>query len=178
MAEDAKNVQSMGWKSNGDILPLITAEQPRLSKDKATGFKLSTNPGQAGATTYDLTLAHVDDKSSLRQAIKLLTDLDRVFVGTNVTTFEPQKAIVESILRGSLIPIFRNHLERMIDGQLELDRRAAADAARAAGASDVDIQAARDAVVRPGGLPAYIPHALKQVVTHLAPHKALEKVKR
>ena len=83
-----------------------------------------------------------------------------------------------STLRGSLIGIFDASLELSRTEEHERLKQAAYNTNFAANNSKTQAEAAAAAVPVPAGLVPWLTAAAQECVAHIAPHKALEKVKR
>ena len=160
------------------ILPLKLDREKKLPKDQSLTFKLRTDPADAASPIYEYTVPYVHGHEGARTAIQFKKDLTTVCTGMNITTVPNSRIMAQRILKGEAKAAFDRQFQIAHDLQWELLRVNARNASIANG----DDQAAQDAayagVARPVARQACLDSAVMAVIKHMAPFRALQRVKR
>ena len=89
-------------------LPPIQLDRPeklKLQKDSYITLKLRTSPADADSQTYDLTLVYFNSGTP-EEWLKFQKDLNKVFVGQNLTQGPPKYAMARRVLEGDALARF------------------------------------------------------------------------
>ncbi len=164
-----------GRKVNSGILPLIEEAPKKIPKNVCATHKLHSIQGDNTSTQCDLTVAHINESSALRQAIQCAQDLETIFASLNLTAGASRDAICRSVLReGPSLACEVGHNDSHAARWQEMRNAAYRNTAGNQAAK----QAAYDGVAEPNRHVDDVAAGIRTMIKHMAPVKALEKVKR
>jgi hypothetical protein len=166
-----------GWSNQPPPLSLVPAKPEKKDDTKTASFKLRTNPADADSDKYQFTMNYLTGDEDVRTAIQFVKDFLKVCGGLNITTGDAANNLAEELLRGTAASAYRKGILVQRHAQRNSLEHAAVQASPAA-ATGEEKQQARTGVVLPGLSTQQVQLALREVITFMAPHKALTKQKR
>jgi len=169
------------------ILPLVEAPPKKLPKDRYAVFKLQTDPGVAGSSTYDVSIAFCDQTNTVREAIKARSEILRVAAGNNVADAAGLDNLAKAVYRGACLTAynFSRESERL---RLEAtahtaavvaeNRRRAAAAPVQAAMTEAQETVFRAALAAQAITVDCVHNGLFGAINSVCPHNTLERIKR
>ncbi len=174
VAQDAANP-----KRKAVFLPLVpdTSEDNVLDKSNSVTYELRTIPGDNNSASYKRVLRILNGTEDIRTIIMWYKEITPLLTGLNVREYEPQCAIVRTLLKGNCLSNFNAQLEQKKIETMQAAAKQAYDAA-----ANGNKQNQYDAVINAGpnnhGRPEHVLSAVQYVLKELMPRKILQRVKR
>ena len=109
-------------------LSLVPQDDDGTSKDSTeyATFKLKASPGNdASKTKYGFTMAKVDGTQSVRQHLKWVSDLNKVYVGMRMESAPDKQRLAEQMCSGGFKTAYMNGIEKAINIRWKADTTAA-----------------------------------------------------
>ena len=168
-----------GWEKNPPPLPLIPEMDPNQD-EQMLSFKLYSNPTDTTSTKLTFAVRMLNGSENCRSAIQFWRDVQKLFIGMNVTDGLPQYQLVRQLLKGQALTTFESSLRTLVELEWNILREAARENDRNTNAATTDqtVEAAAAAVAEPVPNPNWIGASVYRVIAYMAPHKALAKQKR
>ena len=160
------------------VLPLVDEDTYEEDKTKLAKFKLRTNPARADSSTYDFFMLKIDGSESVRKAIRFLADTEKVFTGLNITNVDIAMRMYRELLNGEAKSQFNGAVDSEVERLTLFARQQAYDRIITAGGTEVDAQAAYDAVAVLPPTMDILKEGIRGVIAYMAPTKALTRQKR
>ena len=167
-----------------EVLPLVPNPTP-LDKSNSVTWKLSMNPGTAGAGTYEVVQQVITGDEPLREGLVWRATMPKIFKGmgaegnNNAAEADAREELIVRALKGSALAAFHAGLTTSRDAMWEAARIAARTAAaQAQGATAQTVSAAYNNAARPDHSNAEIEAGMNHVIESMSPYKALARVKR
>ena len=185
----SKPADSSSKKSN-KIVPILPLElEPTKTKSKhlISTFKLKINPADNDSPTYEVNVNHVNDNSSLREAIVAYHDVNRLREGYGLNADQGKQLYNLAIVlyKDGCKQIFQDEIQKLLTELTDEHRTTATNAeiARRAAAGEAAFSQAQaqqyyDNVAAPNMPTDMIAKGCEAVIAHIAPHSALPKAKR
>lgn len=161
-------------------LPLKPEPVTEDSELKLAKFKLRTDPADANSPTYSFTITKLDGSEPLHIVLHFYKSVRKIWTGLNITAAANMLNITRELVTGSALQQFNEGYNAALITQWQVERTTAVANLMAAtpNSSQAQQDAASNGVVQPVPRETFILAGLCQVITYMAPHKALAKQKR
>ena len=163
-------------KANKQVLiPLIpTSATEDLSKENSCSFSLRTDRAVADSPTYKINCRILHGDEDLGAVLRWVRTVQRVLEGLGLVAINPMIGIVETMMRGTPLTLFRASIHSQAETRYNLALLAVPPGAG---------HAAGLAAIRAHGIAhyrqdAHFPIAVNEIISNLAPKKSLQRVKR
>jgi hypothetical protein len=156
------------------LIPLVpTSHVDELDKENSTSFSLRTNIRDADSPKYKVNCRILQGDEDLAAILRWVRTVERVLTGLGLTALAPRQNIIETMMRGTPLSLFRASLHELAEAAYNLALRNV-DPANAA---------AETAAIRANGVVHYAHDdhftlAVNSLINHLAPKKSLQRVRR
>lgn len=154
------------------LVPITALEE--LSKENSTTFSLHTDVADNDSPTYKVNVRILQGDEELRALLRWKRTVLQIIEGLGINAVGAKMQVLETMMRGTPVTLFRSSMTSQ--------GNAALDAAVLAVPADGGEVAARAALMVAGIVPhrtnAHFEHAINEIITNLAPKKALQRVKR
>jgi hypothetical protein len=165
------------------LIPEKDIDGDTKDNTKYASFKLKASPGKANATPkYCFTMLKVDGTQSIRQHIKWMLDLKKVYHGLEITTPADQQRLAEQMCSGAFKTAYTNGVESSISTRWESNKATAVSSlTQDVSKKETDEQfAARklakvNAVLKPKVEQTDLTEGVQAAITSICPYKVLEK---
>ena len=157
------------------LIPLVPPpSEDDLNKDNSTSFSLRTDRANADSPSYKIHCRILQGGEDLAVILQWRRSVTRVLKGLGLTTLRPSINIVETMMRGTPLSLFRAAIA--LEAQYAYD--AAIEAVPAGAGHDAAVAAIEAQGVGHYEADAHFTLAMRSVVNQLAPKKSLQRVKR
>ena len=173
--------------SNEAPLSLVPEDDLATSKDNTdcATFKLNASPGDdANSPKYGFTMAKVDGTQTIRQHIKWVSDLNKVYAGLSIVKASSKRLLAEQMCSGAFKTAYINGVEKSINTRWNAKVMTAVNALeRDADNNETETSftarklAAKKAVPKPEVEEDDLTSGVKAALTAVCPYKVLEKQK-
>lgn len=172
-----------------DLLPLVPLKQ-EYDDSRKSSYRLLTDPTDTASVKYNFYMNQLDGSEDLREVLTFMRNVDKLASGSDLQTDAKSTQmilIVGRMLHGTAANAFDQGVTKHLAVLLKHDQLAAyntfitdnaADDANPTAAEKAQAGAAGAAVIQPSATLVTLETGLHEVVTVLAPFRALARVKR